>query len=92
MRRRFKCNPKWINLRCPARCAEPDCQTGINSGERAFYYPSDQALSTAVVAVTAKRPNATLTPTGSTTTHSKETRKESEVMSCLSTKQSWSEI
>jgi hypothetical protein len=26
------------------KCAEPNCQTGINSGERAFYYPSDRAL------------------------------------------------
>jgi hypothetical protein len=44
MRRRFKCDPKWITIRYPARCAEPNCQTGINSGERAFYYPSDKAL------------------------------------------------
>ena len=44
MRRRFKCDPKWIDVRYPARCAEPNCQTEINSGERAFYYPSDKAL------------------------------------------------
>jgi hypothetical protein len=44
MRRRFKCDPKWITVRCPVRCAEPNCQTEINSGERAFYYPSDKAL------------------------------------------------
>jgi hypothetical protein len=44
MRRRFKCDPKWIMVRYPAKCAEPNCQTGINSGERAFYYPSDKAL------------------------------------------------
>ena len=43
MRRRFKCDPKWITVRYPAKCAEPNCQTGINSGERAFYYPSDKA-------------------------------------------------
>jgi hypothetical protein len=44
MRRRFQCDPKWITVRYSARCAEPDCQTEINSGERAFYYPSDNAL------------------------------------------------
>jgi hypothetical protein len=44
MRRRFKCDPKWITVRYPAKCAEPNCQTGINSGERAFYYGSDKAL------------------------------------------------
>jgi hypothetical protein len=44
MRRRFKADPKWINVRYPARCAEPNCQTEINSGERAFYYPNDKAL------------------------------------------------
>ena len=40
MRRRFKCDPKWITVRYPARCAEPNCQTQIKQGERAFYYPS----------------------------------------------------
>ena len=44
MRSRFKCDPKWIAVRYPAKCAEPNCQTGINSGERAFYHPSDKAL------------------------------------------------
>jgi hypothetical protein len=44
MRRRFKCDPKWITVRYPARCAEPNCQAEINSGERAFYYPNDKAL------------------------------------------------
>jgi hypothetical protein len=44
MRRRFKCDPKWITVRYPARCAEPNCQAEINSGERAFYYPSDKAV------------------------------------------------
>ncbi len=44
MRRRFKSDPKWITVRYPARCAEPNCQTEINSGERAFYYPNDKAL------------------------------------------------
>ena len=43
MRRRFKCDPKWITVRYPAKCAEPNCQTEINSGERAFYYPGDKA-------------------------------------------------
>ncbi len=27
-----------------AKCAEPNCQTGIDSGERAFYYPGDKAV------------------------------------------------
>jgi hypothetical protein len=44
MRRRFKSDPKWITVRYPARCAEPNCQTEIKSGERAFYYPGDKAL------------------------------------------------
>ena len=44
MRRRFKCDPKWITVRYPAKCAEPNCQTPINAGDRAFYYPSDRAL------------------------------------------------
>ena len=74
MTRRFKCDPKWITVRYQARCAEPNCQTGINSGERAFYYPSVRP-STALVAVTAKRLNATSSPTESTKTDSKETEK-----------------
>jgi hypothetical protein len=41
MRHRLKRDLKWITVRYPARCAEPNCQTEINSGERAFYYPSD---------------------------------------------------
>ncbi len=44
MQRRFKSDPKWIIARYPARCAEPNCQTDISPGERAFYYPSDKAL------------------------------------------------
>jgi hypothetical protein len=44
MRRRFKADPKWITARYSARCAEPNCQTEINSGERAFYYTNDKAL------------------------------------------------
>jgi hypothetical protein len=44
MRRRFKADPKWITVRHPARCAEPNCQTPINSGERGFYYPGDKSL------------------------------------------------
>jgi len=44
MRRRFKCDPKWITVRYTAKCAEPNCPTEINSGERAFYYSSDKAL------------------------------------------------
>ena len=74
MRRRFKCDPKWITVRYPAKCAEPNCHMGINSGERAFCYPATRR-STALVAVTAKRPNATSTPTGSTKTDSKSNSK-----------------
>jgi hypothetical protein len=44
MRRRFKCDPKWITARRPAKCTEPNCQTEIDSGERGFYYPSDKAV------------------------------------------------
>ena len=44
MRRRFKCDPKWIAVWYLARCAEPNCQTEIKPGERAFYHPSDKAL------------------------------------------------
>ena len=44
MRRRFKGDPKWITVRHPARCAEPNCQTQINPGERGFYYPGDKSL------------------------------------------------
>ena len=44
MRRRFEADPKWITVRHPARCAEPNCQTQVNPGERGFYYPGDKAL------------------------------------------------
>jgi hypothetical protein len=41
---RFKAAPKWIMVRHPARCAEPNCQTKIEPGERGFYYPGDKSL------------------------------------------------
>ena len=44
MRRRFKCDPKWIIVRYPAKCAKPDCEIPITPGERAFYYPEDRTL------------------------------------------------
>src|SRR5262249_62075173 len=44
MRHRFKVDPKWITVRHPVRCAEPNCQTQIEPGERGFYYPSDKSL------------------------------------------------
>ena len=44
MRRRFKADPTWITVRHPARCAEPNCQTPIEPGERGFYYPGDKSL------------------------------------------------
>ena len=37
-------DPKRITVRYPAKCAEPNCQTGIDSGERAFYYSGDKAV------------------------------------------------
>jgi len=44
MRRRFKADPKWITVRYPARCAEPNCQTQIEPGERGFYYAGEKSL------------------------------------------------
>jgi hypothetical protein len=44
MRRRFKCDPRWITARYPANCAKPGCTTPITPGERAFYYPEDRDL------------------------------------------------
>jgi len=44
MRHRFKCDPKWIIARYPAKCAKPDCEVPITPGERAFYYPEDRTL------------------------------------------------
>ncbi|HLK80818.1 MAG TPA: hypothetical protein VKT99_04880 [Xanthobacteraceae bacterium] len=44
MRRRFKCDPKWITVRYPARCAKSGCEVQITPGERAFYYPEDRSL------------------------------------------------
>jgi hypothetical protein len=44
MRHRFKTDPKWITVRHPARCTEPNCQTQIEPGERGFYYPGDKSL------------------------------------------------
>ena len=39
MRRRFKCDPKWITVRYSAKCAEPNCQTEINAAS-ALLLPS----------------------------------------------------
>jgi len=69
MRRRFKADPKGITAKYPARCAEPKCQTEINSGDRAFYYPNDKALY-GIRCGHGKRPNATSTPIESTKTDS----------------------
>ncbi len=76
MRRRFKCDPKWITVRFPAQCAEPNCQTEINSGERASNTPATGRFR-ALVVVTAIRPRAISTPTGSTKTVSNQTAKVS---------------
>jgi hypothetical protein len=57
MRRRFKCDPKWITVAYPAHCGAqlPD---GNKLRRARVLLPCDKA-STALVAVTAKRPNAT---------------------------------
>ena len=44
MRHRFKCDPKWITTRYPAKCAKPGCEVPITPGERAFHYPEDRSL------------------------------------------------
>lgn len=44
MRRRFKCDPKWITARYAAKCAKAGCVTAINAGERVFYYPEDGSV------------------------------------------------
>ncbi len=44
MRRRFKCDPKWITVKYPAKCAKSGCATAITANERAFYYPEDRSL------------------------------------------------
>ena len=44
MRRKFKCDPTWITVRYPARCAKSGCAVPITPGERAFYYPEDRTL------------------------------------------------
>jgi hypothetical protein len=36
--------PSGSRFAYPARCAEPNCQTQINSGECCFYYPGDKSL------------------------------------------------
>ena len=66
MRRRFKCDPKWITVRYPGRCAEPNCQTPTLATAR--FTTRVIEPSTAPVAVTGKRPNAILPRTGSTKT------------------------
>jgi hypothetical protein len=43
-RRRFKTDPNCITVRHPAKCAEPNCQTQIDPGERGFYCPGDKSL------------------------------------------------
>jgi hypothetical protein len=74
MRRRFKCDLKWIKVRYPAKCAEPKSPMEINSGERAFYYRSDKAFY-GTRCGHGEKPNATSTPTGSTKTDSKSNSK-----------------
>ncbi len=40
--RRYKCDPRWINVRFEGKCAR--CKRPIHVGERAFYYPGDRSL------------------------------------------------
>jgi hypothetical protein len=40
MRRRFKADPKWITVRHPARCAEPNCQTKSTPANAASITPA----------------------------------------------------
>lgn len=44
MRRRFKCDPKWITAKYPAKCAKPGCEVPITFGDRVFYYHEDRSL------------------------------------------------
>ena len=67
MRRRFKCDPKWITVRYPAKCAEPNCQPQSTLATAPFITPAIEP-STAPIAVMGKRPNAILPRTGSTKT------------------------
>ena len=66
MRRRFKCDPKWITVRYPGRCAAPNCQTPPLA--TAPFITRATEPSTAPGAVMGKRPNAILPRTGSTKT------------------------
>jgi hypothetical protein len=76
MRRRFRCDPKWITVRYTARCAEPNCQTEISSGERAFYYPSEKALY-GTRCGHGEKADAILTPTASTKTAIEQSTEQS---------------
>jgi hypothetical protein len=40
--RRYKCDPRWINVRFEGECVH--CKLQIRRGERAFYYPEDHSL------------------------------------------------
>jgi len=40
--RRYKCDPRWINVRFKGECAR--CRRAIRTGEYAFYYPEDRSL------------------------------------------------
>ena len=92
MRRRFKADPKWITVRHPARCAEPNCQTQNNPGECGFTTPAISRF-TAPVADMAKRPSVILPHTGSTKTATEHNAKtDGGFLSCQSIRQSWSAI
>ena len=74
MRRRFEADPKWITVRHPARCAEPNCQTQVNPGERGFYYPGDKSLYGSRCGH-GEKPSVILPHTGSTKTATEHNRR-----------------
>jgi hypothetical protein len=39
---RYKCDPRWINVKFDGECAR--CERPVRCGERAFYYPEDRSL------------------------------------------------
>jgi hypothetical protein len=73
MRRRFKADPRWITVRHPAGCAEPNCQTQVNPSA-ASTTPATSPF-TALAADMAKRPSVILPHTGSTKTATEHNRR-----------------
>jgi len=67
MRRRFKCDPKWITVRHPARCAESIVQAKSTPANVASTTAAI-SLCTARAAGMARRPSGISALTGSTKT------------------------